>query len=68
MSVKNFDINLFENTDNEIKIEENNSNFISNQNENNNLIKILLGILIPCIFIAIGLIIYLVKKKKQKIK
>lgn len=68
MSVKNFDINLFENTNNEIKIEENNSNFIGNQNENNNLIKILLGVLIPCIFIVFGLIIYLVKKKKQKIK
>lgn len=68
MSVKNFDINLFENPDNEIKIEKNNNNFINNQKENNNLIKILLGVLIPCIFIAIGSIIYLFKKKKQKIK
>lgn len=68
ISVKTFDINLFENPDSEIKIEKNNNSFTNNQKENNNLFKILLGILIPCIFIAIGLIIYLVKKKKIKSK
>lgn len=68
MYVENFDINLFENNNNQIEIKDNSDNLIANKKASNNLIEIVLGVLIPILFITISLIIYVIKKKKQKIK
>lgn len=68
MYVENFDINLFQNPSNQIKIKKNDSKSIVNEKIKNNLIEILLSVLIPVLLIAISSIIYIFKKKKQKIK
>lgn len=66
MYIENFDINFFQNSNNEIRIEKNNNPLASDQKVNHNLIEILLGVFIPFVFIAAGLITYIIKKNKKR--